>query len=156
MPLQYAIQQYLPRRELINNEILSRWNSDVIYHPTTQHVAEADDANGVFCLTNNEGEEITKWTRIRQSWVDKTMELVKKTNSLHKDVLGEQLNIGDYVAHSSADKQELSIGKVIAFTSQQVRIMSYHDLPVDPTGSLVVVLKYPAAVIKIQPTRFTE
>lgn len=156
MPLQYAIQQLIPRRALINSEIRSHHNSDVVYHPVPQHVAEADDEQGFFCLTNNEGEQITKWTRIRHTWVSKTMELVKHTDALHKDVLGEQLNVGDYIAHSCTTKQELSLGRVIAFTSQKVRILTYHDYPLDFNGSLDVVLKYPAAVIKIQPNRFSE
>lgn len=151
MPLIYAIEEYVPFADTPEGVELHQWNADSIYHPVSQEIAENDEERGVFSLTNNDGEQIMNWTLIRKEWAKEATRSVKSTGPAHKDILGEVLALGDYVAYATTSA-ELGIGKVIAFTDKKVRLLAYNDAFRAITNSL----KLPAGIIKIQPNKVSE
>lgn len=153
MPLKYAIEGYLPKANTPSGKELSRWNSDIVYQQVPQEVAENDEERGVFCLVNNEGEQITYWTPLSTKWVENAMRTVKSMGVPQKDLLGELLSVGDYVALPSS-ASELLIGRVIGFTEKKVRVLAYDHMR--SFGSITNSLRFPNAIIKIQPNRFSE
>lgn len=156
MPLKYALEEFIPPPHLPFDVEPNRLNSEVIYHQVSQEVAENDEDRGVFCLINTEGEQITLWTPVSLKWVEQTMRTVKSTGVPQKDLLGELLSVGDYVALPTSTA-ESEIGKVIGFTAHKVRILAYtHTGYMGTFGALGNVLRFPKALIKIQPNRFSE
>lgn len=149
MPLKYALEEFIPPPHLPSGVEPNRWNSEIIYHQVSQEIAENDEERGVFCLMNTEGEQLTCWTPLSLKWVEQTMRTVKSTGTPQKDLLGELLTVGDYVALPNSSS-ELLIGKVIGFTDKKVRVLAYDHIR--SFGSIANSLRFPNAIIKIQPT----
>lgn len=145
MTFQYAIEEIvpLPTTPLDN---IHRWNSDLVYHPVTKEVAETHES-GAFSLVNYYGAQVTPWRLMNDKMAEKIAKEVKAAKSSappHKDILGEELAIGDYVSMSQMETADLYIGKVLAFTEKKVRVLSY-------CGYYGVFLKNASGLAKINP-----
>lgn len=150
MTFQYAIEEIVPRSTTPPDNI-HRWNSDLVYHPVTQDVAETHE-QGVFSLANYYGEQVTPWRLLNDKKAEKVAKAIKAAKSSappHKDILGEPLAIGDYVSMSQMETADLYIGKVLAFTEKKVRVLSY-------CGYYDVLLKNPSGLAKISPVILSD
>lgn len=152
MPLKYAIQEIIPVHDLRPGEEIADWNSETVYHPAPQEAAETDEENGYFCLVNNQGKEVSAWIPLNNAITKKTIEslrTMKSKGAPHKDIMGEELAIGDFVALGQNENAELDVGKVVAFTDKKVRVLIYR-------WWFEAVLKNPSGLIKIQPHILSE
>jgi hypothetical protein len=152
MPLQYAIQEIIPFDDLRPDEEIEPWNSETVYHSVPQEFAENDEENGYFCLANNKGERVSPWIPLNRELTKRTMEslrTMKSKGAPHKDIMGEELAIGDFVALGQNENAELDVGKVVAFTDKKVRILIYR-------WWFEAVLKNPSGLIKIQPNIISD
>lgn len=126
MTYQYAIEEIVPLPTTPPGNI-NRWNSDRVYHPVPKEVAMTHE-DGALSLVNYYGEQITPWVLINDRNGQKVARDVKAAKSSappHKDILGEELAVGDYVVISQTETADIYIGKVLAFTSQKVRVLCY-------------------------------
>lgn len=152
MPLKYAIQEIIPVDDLRPGEEIEPWNSETVYHPVPQEIAENNEDNGFFCLVNNLGEEVSPWIPLNMEFTKKTVEALRTMKSKggpHKDIMGEELAIGDFVALGRNDNAELEVGKIVAFTDKKIRVLIYR-------WWFEAVLKNPSGLIKIQPHIISE
>lgn len=150
MPLQFALEEIVPTKTTPKDNI-NRWNSDLVYHPVAQDIAETDDA-GAFSIVNYYGKQVTPWILLNSEVAQKlqrSVDSAKNTGKPHQDFLGEELAIGDYVALSHMETAELNVGKVIAFTDKKIRVLRY-------TGYYELVLKNPSGLVKIQPNILSD
>ena len=112
MPLRYAVEE---RHPTIKTGPHSRE-----YIPVTREVAESYE-RGCYALFNEEGEQCSPWAILQQR------PLPPKPNPRTekvKDAIMQTLSIGDYVAfNSSTAAGALNIGKIVAFTPKQVRVL---------------------------------
>lgn len=144
MTLQYAIEEIVPLPTTPPGNI-NRWNSDLVYHPATKEVAETHES-GAFSLVNYYGERVTPWILMNSrhfQQVEKAIRAAKSSAPPHKDILGEELAVGDYVVISHMETADLYIGKVLAFTEKKVRVLSYSNYG--------VILKNASGLAKINP-----
>lgn len=152
MPLKYAVQEIVPVRDLLPGEEIESWNSETVYHPVPQDVAETDEENGFFCLVNNKGEEVSRWIPLNR-FTKETIEELKimrpSKGKPQKDIMGEELAIGDFVALANNDNAELIVGKVVAFTDKKVRVLIYQ-------WWYGTSLKNPSGLVKLQPNIISE
>ena len=145
MTFQYAIEEIVPKDSTPLDNI-HRWNSDLVYHPVPQDVAETHE-QGVFSLVNYYGKQVTPWQFLNGLKAEKVAKAVKAAKSSappHEDAVGEPLAIGDYVGMTQMETADLYIGKVLAFTEKKVRVLSY-------SGYYDVLLKNASGLVKIQP-----
>jgi hypothetical protein len=150
MPLQYAIKEVIPE-DGVSLEDADKWNSTTVFHPVSEDVAATNEEDGFFCLVNNLGEEVSVWIPLN-NWTKRTLEslpTVKSKGGPHKDIMGEELAIGDFVALTGVETADLVVGKVVAFTDKKVRVLVYR-------WWFEVVLKNPSGLIKIQPQILSE
>ena len=151
MPLKYAIEEIVPVRDLRPEEEIAPWNSETVYNQVPQDIAENDEENGVFCLVNNKGEEVSQWIPLNHESTRRTVEALRETKSKgspHKDIAGEELAIGDFVATANNVNAELDVGKVVAFTDKKVRVLIYRDF--------VISSKNPFGLVKIHPSILSD
>lgn len=149
MPYQYAIEELVPKKNM-PPERMNRWNADKVYHPVSKEIAETDP-NGVFSLVTHQGETVTNWILLngRQAEaVNTALEKAKSSAPPHKDIMGETLAVGDYVAMSETERPSLYIGKVVSFSEKKVRVIDY--------GYYGVVLKNASGLIKIHPNVLSD
>jgi hypothetical protein len=149
MPLQYAIEEIVPRASTPLDNI-HRWNSDLVYHPVPQIVAETSE-NGVVSLVTHNGDQVGSWTFLNGKQAEKVAKEVRAAKSSappHKDILGEELAVGDYVAMTHMETADLNVGKVLAFTEKKVRILSYSNHG--------VALKNASGLVKIHPSVLSD
>lgn len=150
MTLQYAIEEIVPRSTTPLDNV-HRWNSDLVYHPVTKEVAETHES-GAFSLVNYYGAQVTPWRLMNDRKAEKVAKAIKAAKSSappHKDILGEELAVGDYVVMSQMETADLYIGKVLAFTEKKVRVLSY-------SGYYDVLLKNPSGLTKINPVILSD
>jgi hypothetical protein len=150
MTLQYAIEEIVPLPTTPPGNI-HRWNSELVYHPVTKEVAETHE-NGAFSLVNYHGVQVTPWRLMNDRKAEKVAKAVKAAKSSappHKDILGEELAVGDYVVITQMETADLYIGKVLAFTEKKVRVISY-------CGYYDVLLKNPSGLAKINPVILSD
>lgn len=144
MTYQYALEEIVPLPTTPPGNI-NRWNSQLIYHPVPKEVAETHE-QGAFSLVNYYGEQVTPWILMNDRQAErvaKAIKAAKSSASPHKDILGEELAVGDYVVVTHMETADLQIGKVLAFTDKKVRVLSYHGYG--------VILKNPSGLAKINP-----
>ena len=149
MPFQYSVRELVPRPDTPTGEIHER-NSDKVFHPTSQEIAETHE-DGHFCVTKNNGDQITLWMKLHGHHADavaKTMKSMKDSGTLHLDALQERLNVGDYVT-LALNPAELSVAKVLAFTPKQVKLLVY-GRSYDTTS------KIPSGLVKIHPSIISD
>lgn len=152
MPLKYTVREIVPNRDLHPGEEMDTYNSSSVFHPVPQDVAETDEENGFFCLVNNKGDEVSPWIPLNRALTKRTVEALRTMKSKgkpQKDIMGEELAIGDFVALSNSDNAELVVGKVVAFTDKKVRVLLYQ-------WWYETSLKNPSGLIKIQPNIISE
>lgn len=145
MTLQYAIEEIVPLPTTPPGNV-HRWNSQLVYHPVAKEVAETHES-GVFSLVNYYGAQVTPWQFLNGPKAEKVAKAVRAAKSSappHKDILGEELAVGDYVVMSQMETADLYIGKVLAFTEKKVRVLSY-------CGYYDVLLKNSSGLTKINP-----
>ena len=145
MPLQFAIEEVVPKEGV--GKDYTRWrNSTLVYHHVPQAVAEADSQNGYFSLTNQSGEQISPWMQLETQRLQEATRTAKKsTGPLHKDILGHEIEVGDYVAFSTSSKSAgLGIGKVISYSPKKVQVVIYDRW-------CRASQKDPSGLIRIQP-----
>jgi hypothetical protein len=149
MPFQYAIEEIVPRPTTPLDNI-NRWNSDLVYHPVSKEVAETNE-NGLFSLITHNGDQVGNWIFFNNALTKKTqksIDSVKNSSAPHKDIMGVELAVGDYVAMTHMETADLHVGKVLAFTEKKVRILSYSHYGVS--------LKNATGLIKIDPTVLSD
>jgi hypothetical protein len=152
MPLKYAIQEIIPADDLRRDEEIAHWNSETVYHPVSQDVAETDEENGYFSLVNNKGAKVSPWIPLKTEYTKRTLEslrTIKSKGAPLQDMMDEELAIGDFVALSNKDNAELEVGKVVAFTEKKVRVLIYR-------WWFETSLKNPSGLIKIQPNILSD
>lgn len=151
MPIQYAVLELIPN-EGIAPEDANHWNSESIYHPTPQEVAESSD-RGVFALVNTAGnEQVTAWINIECLKEIEDVIKSKKNNKPplepHTDILGNVLEVGDFVSYSDIESPRLFIGIVVSFTNKKVRIAQLF-------GRNSIISKNADGLIQIHPDHLT-
>lgn len=147
LPIQFALEELIPKDTVKPGERIHHWNSTQVYHPVPQDVAETDP-QGMFSLLGADGTQVTPWIRLilRMELEGKQM---KSSGKPHKDILGEELAVGDFVATSQTETADLEICRVLSFSEKKVRVARYgHGLP--------VIFKNPSGLIKIQPSALSE
>lgn len=146
MPIQFAVLELIPN-EGVSRAEAHHWNSTSVYHPALQHVAE-NDPQGYFSLIGKSGEQVTNWISLARKM--KLEEKPMKNNGKpHKDILGEELAVGDFVATSSMDTPDLTVGKVVSFSAKKVRVLMYDSW-------FAPIHKNASSLIKIQSSELTE
>lgn len=151
MPLKYSVLELIqPPNTPACNAKNRYYNTELVYHVAPQDVAEAHE-EGHFCVTSNSGDILTTWMKLHgphAEQIAKTLKAVKSIGGPHKDVLQEDLAIGDYVM-LAPNPAEMSIAKVLAFTPQKVRLLVYGR-------SYDVTAKNPSGLVKINPNILSD
>jgi hypothetical protein len=142
MSIRYAVSQWSPA--LSDDE---NWHkSKRTFLPSTKEVAESHE-DGVFAIFTNKGDRVTIWMQLNGFQSKQVQEALQEATNLHfahKDILGEELAIGDYVT-IPPNPAEMSIAKIYGFNESQVRLIVYGR-------SYGVTTKYPSGLVKIQPS----
>ena len=150
MPFQYSVLQLIQHPDTPAGNIAHYYNSEAVYHLSPKEVAESHEA-GHFCVVSNSGEILTTWMKLHGSHAEqiaKALKTIKTSGGPHKDALKEELAIGDYVT-LAPNTAEMSIAKVLAFTSKQVRLLVYGR-------SYDVTSKNPSGLVKINPNILSD
>lgn len=66
----------------------------------------------------------------------------------HRDVLGKELAVGDYVVYIVPVYHDLALGRVIGFSPKEVRIMY-----TDRSGKEHTLTRRPSIVVKVDPNK---
>lgn len=149
MPFQYSVRELTPRPDTPMGEI-TEYNSDRVFHLTSQEIAETHE-DGHFCLLKNNGDQLTCWMKLHGNHADalaNTLKAMKDSGTMHLDALQERLNVGDYVT-LALNPAEMSVAKVLAFTPKQVKLLVYGR-------SYGTAYKIPSGLVKIHQTILSD